>query len=152
MELKTVVSNPSTGKSYQLDVKDDKAKTLRGKKIGDEVDGAFLGLSGYKLAITGGSDKSGFPMRTGIHGGRRVKVLMDAGVGYNPGRDERRRKRVHGEKIEEDVVQVNMKVSSAGKKSIEELLGIKTGEKQEEAKPTAEEKPKEKGKKAGGEA
>ena len=156
MEFKAVISNPTTGKSYQLDVKEDKAKTIKGKKIGDELDGGFLGLAGYKLAVTGGSDKSGFPMRQGIHGSGRAKVLMDAGVGYNPVRDERKRKRVHGEKIEDDIVQVNLKVTEAGKKPLEELLGVKTEaaaeSKPEESKPEGKEKPKAKDKKTGGEA
>ena len=41
---------------------------MLGKRIGDVVDGLFVGegektLSGYKLEITGGSDKTGTPMR-----------------------------------------------------------------------------------------
>ena len=69
---------------------------------------------------------------------------MDGGVGYKPIRHERKRKLVHGERIDETVVQVNMKVSSAGKKSVEELLGIP-----EEKKAEAEEKkPKEEKKEA----
>lgn len=151
-----MISNPTTGKSYQLDVKEDKAKTIKGKKIGDGLDGAFLGLAGYKLAVTGGSDKSGFPMRQGIHGSGRAKVLLDGGVGYNPVRDERKRKRVHGEKIEDDIVQVNLKVTAAGKKTLEELLGVKTEaaaeSKPEESKPEGKEKPKAKDKKTGEEA
>jgi len=37
---------------------------------------------------------------------------------------ERRRKSVRGNTISEDTVQINLKVTSAGKDSIEKLLGI----------------------------
>ena len=38
------------------------------EKIMEKIDGNTLGLSGYELQITGGSDKSGFPMRRDIEG------------------------------------------------------------------------------------
>lgn len=140
MEVKAVVSYPKTGKSYQIELAEDKAKTLKGKKIGAEIDGSLLGLVGYKLIVTGGSDKSGFPMRKGVYGTGRSKVLLDGGVGYNPVRDERKRKRVHGEKIDETIVQVNFKVTAAGKKNINDILGVKEDASKEE---TSEEAPKE---------
>lgn len=140
MEVKAVVSDPETGKSYQIELAEDKAKTLKGKKIGEQIDGSLLGLVGYKLTITGGSDKSGFPMRKGVYGTGRAKVLLDGGVGYNPIRDERKRKRVHGEKIDETIVQVNFKVTAAGKRNIEDILGVKEDASKEE---TSEEAPKE---------
>jgi len=126
MEFKIVVSDPETGKSYQIEVKDEKARKLSNLRIGDELDGSTVGLTGYKLAITGGSDKDGFPMRKGIQSTSRPMVLTAGGVGYNPKREVRVRKRVRGERIGEDIVQVNTKVVSAGKKKIEELLGVST--------------------------
>ena len=148
MEFKAVVADPASGKSYQIEVKEDKAKTVKGKKIGDEIDGGFTGLTGYKLTITGGSDKSGFPMRKGVHGSTRAKVLLEGGVGYNPKKTERKRKRVHGETISDSIVQINFKITTAGNKKIEDLLGLDAG-KEEEAgepgdkkeKPASEEKP-----------
>jgi len=129
MEFKLVISDPKTGKAYQQEIKDEKAKRFKGLKIGDEIDASFLGLQGYKLKITGGSDKCGFPMRKGVHGTGTKKLLLSGGVGYRP-KDKgiRRRKRVRGEVIDEDIAQVNVKIVQYGKKSIEELLGIKTGE------------------------
>ena len=38
MDVKAVISNPDTGKSYQVDVKDDKANKLKSTKLGDELD------------------------------------------------------------------------------------------------------------------
>lgn len=140
MELRLVISDPESGRSYQRELKDEKAKRLKNLKIGDEFDGEIVGLNGYKLGITGGSDKAGFPMKKGVHGTKRAMILMVKGVGYNPERDVRRRKRVRGEQIDEDIIQVNTRITQRGEKSVEELLGIKPRESTEEK---AEEKSKE---------
>lgn len=124
MEFKVVVSDPESGKSYQREVKDEKANRIGVLKLGDEFDGAFVGLPGYTLRITGGSDKAGFPMKKGVPGIKRAMILMKDGVGYNPREPVRVRKRVRGEKIAEDIVQVNTVVVKRAKKSIEELFGI----------------------------
>jgi small subunit ribosomal protein S6e len=149
MEFKVVVSDPESGKSYQREVKEEKAARIGALKLGDEFDGSLLGLVGYTLKITGGSDKAGFPMKKGIQGMKRAEVLMSGGVGYNPLKAIRKRKRVRGEKIAEDVVQINTKVVKAAKKSIEELLGItaealKAGEDAAAPAEKTEEKHKEK--------
>jgi len=141
MELKVVVSDPETGKSYQREVKDDRARHMKGLKIGSEFDGAVVGLSDYKLVLTGGSDKSGFPMKKGVHGMAREKVLTKGGVGYNPIKKERIRKRVRAEVVAEDIAQVNAKIVKKGKVTVEEAFGIKKEEKAE-GQP-AEQKPEE---------
>jgi small subunit ribosomal protein S6e len=107
MEFKVVVSDPESGKSYQREVKEDKANRIGTLKLGDEFDGAYVGLAGYTLKITGGSDNAGFPMKKGVPGIRRAMILMKEGVGYKPTGPVRVRKRVRGEKMAEDVVQVN---------------------------------------------
>ena len=137
MEFKVVVSDPVSGKSYQREVKDEKASRIAALKLGDEFDGALVGLVGYTLKITGGSDKAGFPMKKGVQGMRRAMVLMEGGVGYNPKSDVRVRKRVRGEKIADDIVQINTAVSKKGAKGIEELLGITAGAPKDEAAAAA---------------
>jgi small subunit ribosomal protein S6e len=124
MEYKVVVSDPKTGKSYQVSVKDEKARKIRGVKIGDELDGAVLGLTGYKLELTGGSDRGGFAMKEGVHGQVAKKILMDKGVGYKAKSGSRARRRVHGQEVGEDIIQVNTKIVGYGSKSVEDLLGI----------------------------
>lgn len=120
------------GKSAQVD-KD--APTLVGMKIGDKFDGSMLGLPGYTLQITGGSDKEGFPMRRDLPGTARTKALLVRGVGRKPeGKGRRRGKTVRGNRIGEDIVQVNVKIMQKGPKTVEELLGIKKEEKPEEPK------------------
>ena len=68
------------------------------------------------LQITGGSDKDGFPMKKGVYGSRRMKLLLAGGIGYNP-KDEgvRRKKRVRSDTISEEIVQINTKVLGAKK-------------------------------------
>ncbi len=129
MEFKIVIADSETGKSYQQEIKDNKAKKVNGKMIGDELDGAIFGLAGYTLKITGGSDKGGFPMKKGVLGKGALRILMKEGVGYRKKGKLRKRKRVIGEIISEDITQINMKITVKGKKSIDELLSV--GEKEE---------------------
>lgn len=128
MELKVVVSDPKTGKSYQVDVKDDDAKKLRGKKIGDTFEGIIVGLAGYKLRIAGGSDRGGFPMRPGIHSNHAQKILAGNGVGFKAKGGQRARRRMHGEVIGDSVVQVNACVTEYGSKKMEDVFKPQTGD------------------------
>ena len=129
-----MVSDPKSGKSYKLDVKDEQARKLKGKKIGDEVDGSALGLPGYKLELTGGSDKGGFSMKEGVHGAVATKILRGKGVGYKAKSGSRARRRVHGEVVGDDIVQVNTKITGYGSKDVEGLLGSgKAGEESDES-------------------
>ncbi len=126
---KVVVSDPETGKAYNIELDEAKAKIFIGKKIGDIVKASPIGLKGYELKITGGSDKDGFPMRKDIHGGVRKKILLTSPPGYRPKRKGvRRRKMVRGNEITPEIVQINTKIVKKGKKSIEELLGLGGGE------------------------
>jgi len=124
MDLKIVISDPKTGKSYQKEIGEDKASQIRNLNIGDELTGEAVGLPGYTLSITGGSVNTGTPMRKGIPGSaKKMALLTDRGVGYKPKRDERKRKRVAGEQISQDTVQVNTKIVKEGKKRLDALLG-----------------------------
>ncbi|MDY1590545.1 MAG: 30S ribosomal protein S6e [Methanofastidiosum sp.] len=110
MEYKIIVSYQD-GKTIQKEVKDKQAEPLFGLKIGEEFNGEKIGLSGHVLKITGGSDKDGFPMRQDLDGDRRVKLLLSKSVGFRPvEQGERRKKRVRGNVINEDTVQINTKV------------------------------------------
>jgi len=95
-------------------------------KIGDEFDAGIIDLPAYKLKITGGSDKDGFPMRKGVEGSGRKRLLLSGGVGYRPKeKGVRKRKTVRGEVICEEIAQLNCMIVKYGKKPIEELLGKK---------------------------
>lgn len=120
MAFKVVVSDKAI--SHQIEVED--GKELNGLVIGDEFDGSIVGLDGYTLKITGGSDKNGFTMKKDVSGTRRIKSLLSGGVGYKPiGKGVKRRKTVRGNTIAEDIVQINTVVVSAGSKPIAEILG-----------------------------
>ncbi|MEM2412363.1 MAG: 30S ribosomal protein S6e [Candidatus Bathyarchaeia archaeon] len=109
-KFKVIISD-SDGTSKTVELEDARAVPLIGKKIGDIIDGAVVGLPGYKVQITGGSDKDGFPMRPDVHGGARRSVVLSGGVGFNPNREgERRRKTVRGNVITDEIVQINMKI------------------------------------------
>lgn len=141
--FKLVVSDPKTKKTYQKEVS-QKESGLLNRKIGDKVKGDFLGLSGYEIEITGGSDKQGFPMRPNIQGAARKRVLLTGGPGFHPKRKgERRRKSVRGNVISEEIIQVNAKIVKYGKKKLEQIFGKKE-EKPKEEKPKEEKKPEEK--------
>jgi small subunit ribosomal protein S6e len=121
-EFKVVV-NDTTGKSYNIPVSGHHANSLIGKKINDEVDGIFVSLPGYKLKITGGTDKDGFPMRHDIPGSTRRRLLLSKGLGFKPKENGKRKKKsVRGNTINQDIVQVNMKVLKPGAKPIDEIV------------------------------
>jgi len=135
MEVKVVVADPKEGKSYQRELDDSKARKFKNLRLGEEIDGSLVELPGYKLLITGGSDKSGFPMRKGVEGTGSVRILSRGGVGYRPRKKGlRRRKRVRGEVIDEDIAQINTKIISYGKKKVTELWGIEEKKEDEEEK------------------
>ena len=127
MAFKVVVSNKA--ETYQMEVDDTRA--LNGLVIGDEFDGGIVGLDGYTLKITGGSEKNGFPMKKDVSGTRRIKSLLTGGIGYHPKADGvKRRKTVRGNTIADDIVQINSVVVKEGAKPIAEILGA--GEEEEE--------------------
>jgi small subunit ribosomal protein S6e len=123
VEFKVVINDIQTGKSYNIAVSGHHANSLIGKKINDEVDGIFVSLPGYKLQITGGTDKDGFPMRHDIPGSTRRRLLLSRGLGFkSKERGTRRKKSVRGNTINQEIVQVNMKVMKPGTKPIDEII------------------------------
>lgn len=132
-DFKVVVSDPKS-KAYQFDVTGAEANKFIGKAIGETVNGDLVGLPGYTLEITGGSDNSGFVMRKDLPGPKRQKVLVAGGVGCSPkAKGTRRRKFLRGREIAPDIVQINSKVVGYGDKSIEDILGGGAGEEAEAA-------------------
>ena len=118
--FKLVINDPATGKSYNFEVTGHHAQNFLNKKIGDQVDGINANLPGYKLQITGGSDKAGFPMRSDFEGSARRRLLLTEGTGYHPTDypGKRKRQSVRGNRISTEIIQVNMKVAKAGSKPV----------------------------------
>lgn len=127
--LTVVVGDPDTGTTHQWEIDGQDANRFLGRSIGDEVDGDAVGLPGYTLEITGGSDDAGRPMRGDVRGPALKEVLLTGGTGYQPQRDgERRRITVRGAEVSDETVQVNAKVAETGDTSIEELLSEDDGD------------------------
>ncbi|MBN17645.1 MAG: S6e family ribosomal protein [Candidatus Thermoplasmatota archaeon] len=153
--FKAVVNDtdPSSGgKSYAVDISGSNYNHFLGKKIGDDVDGIFIGdgeksLGGFKLQITGGSDLTGTPMRADLDGGGRKKVLVSPSSGFKGhkivkkkgGRYRytydglRRRRAFRGNVISSDTRQINLKVIESGNKSLSEIFSAGGGEDSAEA-------------------
>src|SRR5690606_9719142 len=103
-QFKVVVSD-AKGRTIAQELKDKAAQPLLGSKIGSIIDASIIGVPGGKLKITGGSDKSGTPMRSDVHGGVRKYVLLSTGVGNRS--EARVRKLVRGNMVTEEIYQLN---------------------------------------------
>ena len=120
-KFKIIISDPNLGTSKTVELEETRTVPLIGRRVGEVLDGAIVGLSGHKVRITGGSDKDGFPIRPNVHGGVRRKVMLGGGVGFNPkDKGQRRRKMVRGNVITDEIVQINMKIMEKPKKAKEE--------------------------------
>ena len=118
-----MISDPETGKAIQYELDDVKTNALVGKTVGEIVEGDVIGLPGYKLKITGGSDRSGFPVRPDVHGSGKKRVLIRGTPGFRPKRKGiARRKTVRGRELSSDISQVNMRVEEKGSTPLEELV------------------------------
>jgi small subunit ribosomal protein S6e len=123
-EFQVAVADPDDGTTYQFDVEGQDANRFLGREIGADVDGGSVGLSGYTLEITGGSDDAGRPMREDVAGPDLKALLLDGGTGFNPSKEgERRRITVRGREVSDATSQVNARITGRGEDSIEELLG-----------------------------
>jgi small subunit ribosomal protein S6e len=147
--FKIVISEPKSRKAWQIE---KEVPSLIGKKTGDNFDGSLIGLPGFSLQITGGSDKDGFPMRPDLPGSLRKKALLTKGIGFR-GRKKikkkvfkvkgmRKRKYIRGNTISDEIVQVNCKVVE-GEGDIPKILGIPPKEKEEVKEEEKPDKPKE---------
>lgn len=117
-----VTIGTTDGNTYQTEI--EESAQLAGKKIGEEFDGGIVGLEGYTLKITGGTDQQGFPMRRSIEGVERHRILLEDGAGIDEDEDGvRRRQSVRGNTVSGNIEQLNTTVAEEGSKSVEELLG-----------------------------
>jgi small subunit ribosomal protein S6e len=110
VHFKLVVSD-SNGKSISREIKDISAQPLLGSRVGDVLDSSIIGIGAGKMKITGGSDKSGTPMRGDVHGGVKKYVLLSRGVGMkNSLEGARIRKLVRGNLVTEEIYQLNCSI------------------------------------------
>lgn len=122
--MRIVISDPTSGKSFQTEIEKDKEVNIVGKKINEELDGNLVGAAGYTLKLTGGSDGSGFPMRADVSGAVKKQILSSVGVGFKAKeKGERKRVVVRGNTYSSEITQVNTQVIKAGTAKLEELFG-----------------------------
>ncbi|NCN64903.1 MAG: 30S ribosomal protein S6e [Candidatus Altiarchaeum hamiconexum] len=112
--FKLVMNDSENKKTYQIALDEKKSEKFINLEIGNKFDCSVIGIHGYKIEITGGSDIAGFPMKKGIHQER-------AGVIVGEGR-YRKRKTFGGEKINKNTSQVNAKITKKGEVPIEKIL------------------------------
>lgn len=135
-EIKVVINDPKTKRSAQKVLDEAKSKAVYNLKIGDKLDGSKIDLQGYEFIITGGSDKSGTPMRKDVEGKHKKKILIVKGIGHKKSRQGvRKRKTVAGNTISDNITQINAKITKYGKDKIEGLEEKKPEQKQQEEKP-----------------
>ncbi len=146
VSFKLCISEPSSGRTFQREVKDNLARPFIGLNIGETIKGDNFEIAGYEFQITGGSDYCGFPMRKGILGARK-KLVIYGGIGFKGAeKGIKMRKTVCGHKIHERISQVNLKVVKPGAKKLAEIFGVpeKAESKEEKMEAKAEEKKHEK--------
>ena len=123
VDLRVIIGDSESGKCYQKTVPKDETKALFGLQIGETFKGELVGLTGYELKVTGGSDSDGFPMRSDVRGSGKRKALLCGGVGHKQKcHGERRKKTVCSHTVDESTSQLNVRVEKTGRKKLEELF------------------------------
>ncbi len=139
--MRVVINDSKTGASFQREVPKERESVFYGKKIGDVFDGGIVGLDGYKLQITGGSNKDGVPMRADVAGQKRVTAVLANPPGVRGLRKgQKLKKSVAGNSVSLETTQLNAVIKEYGSKTLSELgfeakkKEQKEGEKKEEKK------------------
>jgi small subunit ribosomal protein S6e len=111
-----IVSNPADGTSQRVEIDDQQLRALYGTRIGQVVEGTVADMQGYRIKLTGGTDKDGIPMRPDVHGSAKARVVLSGGVGYKPkDKGEKKRKVVRGNTVNPEIAFLNFTVVEAPK-------------------------------------
>ncbi len=130
--MKIVYSDKKTGKTAQAEVKKELVATVIGKKIDEVIDGYAVGLDGFKLKITGLSDKTGAPSRREVEGTRKTRPLLKDAPGLRNSKLGHRAKRlIRGNTISADTEQINTVIEEYGAKPLDEIFKPKATENKE---------------------
>jgi small subunit ribosomal protein S6e len=123
-EFTVAVADPEAGVTRQVEVSGQRANRFIGRELGETVTGSAVGLDGYTLELTGGSDDAGRPMREDVRGATLTELLLEGGTGYEPSRDgERKRVTVRGREVSDATRQINATIVDYGPGDVADLLG-----------------------------
>lgn len=121
--MKIVYSDAKSGRTAQSEVPKESEPMLMGRKMGETLEGALFGLEGYKLRITGLSDKTGAPSRKEVEFSRKISILLGGGPGIRrPKKGVRVRRLIRGNAIGADTAQINTVITEYGSKSADEIF------------------------------
>merc|ERR1711962_2001138 len=117
--MKLNIAFPVTGCQKLIEEDDErKLRIFYDKRISAEVAADGLGneWKGYRLKITGGNDKQGFPMKQGVLTTGRVRLLLAKGHScYRPRRTgERKRESVRGCIVDSNLSVIALQIVKKG--------------------------------------
>ena len=115
-----VIADQKTGKTYKREISSDNLNSLTGRRIGEEVDGVFFDLPGYRVKITGGTTSDGFPMRSDLNIQGKKKLLIPYTSGQRGKKGIRRKITFRGSIIGSDISQLNLVIVQYGPAPIED--------------------------------
>ena len=106
-----IIADPEAGTNGKRELEDARMAPLVGLRIGESIDGTVADLAGYRIQLTGGTDKDGIPMRPDVHGGVKARIVLSGGVGFKPkNKGERKRVVVRGNTVTAETTFLNFKI------------------------------------------
>jgi len=134
--FKLVIGDSKTKRTFKAELKSPDADQLFNKKIGDTFRGELIGLQGFELQITGGTDKAGFAMYKNLDGVGRRRLLMRGPPNYHVPKKFKgklTKKTIRANTIGNDIIQVNCKIIKWGDADLMKHFNVQP--KEAEAKP-----------------
>ena len=105
------IADPETGTNEKVELENARMAPLVGRRIGEVIEGTVADLAGYRLQLTGGTDKDGIPMRPDVHGGVKARIVLSGGVGFKPkNKGGRKRVVVRGNTVTTETTFLNFKI------------------------------------------
>jgi small subunit ribosomal protein S6e len=114
-----VIADRKTGKTYKKEIKPENLSLLNGRRVGEEIDGIFFEMPGYKIKITGGSSIDGFPMKPDLFIQGKKRILVSYKKGNRGKSGLRERVSFRGAIVGPDISQLNFVVTQYGPTPLE---------------------------------
>ena len=114
-----IIADRKSGKTYKREIKPENLSLLSGRRIGEEVDGIFFEMPGYKLQITGGTSIDGFAMKPDLFISGKKRILVRYREGEKHKKGIRKRVTFRGAVIGPDIAQLNFVINQYGPDPLE---------------------------------